>query len=279
VLKLLHHLYGHPLANAAWAKMWLDIVTKFGFEVVDQQGTVFAYKKDGKTMLMATVVDDSVIAYNDDALFDEFIEHVKREVPIDVSELEHICDMRVKCDIERGVTTVDQTESIEKKAAQFGVTGDGHVYTMPMEQNFTLDDWPAVVDNERVAWARSLNGSLIYATLTRPECKYPCSKLATVVTNPTEGDVSAMRRVLQYLYNTRETHLTFKRGNWAGPDGTVHKANQLVVYVDAGYAQEHERHSQTGFAFMLNGACVFAKSGRQSQLADSIQICRDHCVA
>jgi hypothetical protein len=40
---------------------------------VDRQGTVFAYKKDGKTMLMATVVDDSVIAYNDDALFDEFI--------------------------------------------------------------------------------------------------------------------------------------------------------------------------------------------------------------
>jgi hypothetical protein len=35
----------------------------------------------------------------------------------------------------------------------------------------------------------------------------------------------------------------------------VHKANQLVVYVDAGYAQEHERHSQTGFALMLNGAC------------------------
>jgi hypothetical protein len=269
VLKLLHHLYGHPLANAAWAKMWLDIVTKFGFEVVDRQGTVFAYKKDGKTMLMATVVDDSVIAYNDDALFDEFIEHVKREVPIDVSELEHICGMRVKCDIERGVTTVDQTEYIEKKAAQFGVTGDGHVYTMPMEQNFTLDDRPAVVDNKRVALARSLNGLLIYATLTRPECKYPCSKLATVVTNPTEGDVSAMRRVLQYLYDTRETRLTFKRGDWAGPDGTVHKANQLVVYVDAGYAREHERHSQTGFAFMLNGACVFAKSGRQSQLADS----------
>jgi hypothetical protein len=45
-----------------------------------------------------------------------------------------------------------------------------------------------------------------------------------------------MRRVLQYLYNTRETCLTFKQGDWVGPDGIVHKANQLVVYVDAGYA-------------------------------------------
>ncbi len=53
--------------------------------------------------------------------------------------------------------------------------------------------------------------------------------------------------------------------------GTVHKADQLVAYVDAGYAYMHERHSQTSFVFMLNEACVFAKSGRQSQprLADS----------
>ncbi len=149
------------------------------------------------------------------------------------------------------MTTVDQTEYIEKQAAQFGVTSDGHVYTIPEEQNFTLDDRPAVVDNERVALARSLNGSLIYATLTRPACKYPCSKLATEVTDPTEGDVSAMRRVLQYLNDARQTRLTFKRGHGTGPDGTVHKANQLVVYIDAGYAREHEGHSQTRLALRL----------------------------
>ena len=46
VLKLLHHLYGHPFANAAWAKKWLEIATKFSFTVVDrQQGTVFSYRK------------------------------------------------------------------------------------------------------------------------------------------------------------------------------------------------------------------------------------------
>jgi hypothetical protein len=148
----------------------------------------------------------------------------------------HVSDLWYACEVqfERGATTVDQTEYVEKKAAQFGITGDGHVYyTMPMEQNFTLDDWPAVVDNKRVALARLLNGSLICATLTRPECKYPCSKLATVVTNPTEGDVSAMRRVLQYLYHMRETQLTFKLGNWTKPDGTLPKANQLVVYIQS----------------------------------------------
>ena len=269
VLKLLHHLYGHPLANAAWSKMWLDIVTKFGFKVVDRQGTVFSYRHEGKVMLMATVVDDSVIAFNDESVFDKFIEHVKREVPIAVTDLKYICGLCVKCDAVSGVTTVDQTEYIEKKAALLGVKGEGFVYNTPMEQSFKFGDRPAVVNPELVAEARSLNGSLIYATLTRPDVKFPCSKLATVVTNPTESNLHAMHRVLQYLYDTRDTCLTFKRGDWTGPDGTVHKANQVVVYVDAGYASEKGKHSQTGFAIMINGATVFAKSGRQSQITDS----------
>ena len=269
VLKLLHHLYGHPLANAAWAKKWLQIVTKFGFDVVDRQGTVFAYKKGGKTMLMATVVDDSVVAYDDQTLFDKFIAHVEREVPIAVSELEHICGLRVRRDLERGVTYVDQEEYIEKKADMFGVKSEGYVYNTPMESNFKLGDRPAKADPELVKEARSMVGSLIYATLTRPDCKYACSKLASVVTNPTQDDLTAMRRVMQYLYDTRKTALTFKRGDWTGPDGTVHKPNLLVVYVDASFGGNAECRSQTGFTIMLNNATVYAKSGKQSQLADS----------
>jgi hypothetical protein len=63
-------------------------------------------------MLMATLVDDSVNVFYNDSLFDEFIVHVKCAVLIDVSKLEHICGMCVKCNIEHSVTTVDQTKYI-----------------------------------------------------------------------------------------------------------------------------------------------------------------------
>ena len=150
-----------------------------------------------------------------------------------MSELENICGLRVRRDMERGETCVDQQEYIEKKAALFGVNNTGRVYNTPMEDNFKLGERPAKVDPELVTEARSLVGSLIYATLTRPDCKYACSKLSSVVVNPTHDHVSAMRRVLQYLYDTRETVLKFKHGNWVGPNGTVHKPNHLIVYVDA----------------------------------------------
>ena len=269
VLKLLHHLYGHPLANAAWAQRWIELVTQFGFTVVDRQGTVFSYRNGDDVMLMATVVDDSVVAFNNDAVFDKFVKHLLESVPITVTELEHICGLRVTRDVEHGVTYVDQAEYIEKKAAMYGVNGEGFVYTTPMETNFKLDDRPAKVDQERVSESRSIVGALIYATLTRPDCKYACSKLASVVTNPTPADSDAMRRVLQYLYDTRTTPLKFVSGGWVGPDGTKHKSNELVVYVDAGFAREDGRYSQTGFTIMLNGATIYAKSGKQTQLADS----------
>jgi hypothetical protein len=40
---------------------------------------------------MATVVDDSVVAFNDDSLFEAFVVHVLREVPVAVTDLEYIC--------------------------------------------------------------------------------------------------------------------------------------------------------------------------------------------
>jgi hypothetical protein len=53
--------------------------------------------------------------------------------------------------------------------------------------------------------------------------------------------------------------LKFTRGGWVGPDGTKHAPNVLVVYVDASYGREEDKHSQTGFSLHLNGACIYAK--------------------
>jgi hypothetical protein len=48
----------------------------------------------------------------------------------------------------------------------------------------------------------------------------------------------------------------------------VYALNQFVVYVDTGYGRE-AGSSQTGFTIHLNGGCIYAKSGKQLQIADS----------
>jgi hypothetical protein len=269
VLRLVHHLYGHPLANAAWQERWVELMEEFGFTVVDTNRTVFSFKEGDDCLLVATIVDDSVVAYSSTAIFEKFKDFIEGKLPITVTPLEHVAGMRVTRNPD-GSVSVDQQEYIEKKAALFGCDSDrGKKPTTPMCDKFRLDERPEVPDPERVTLARELVGSLNYATLTRPDVKYPCSKLASVVANPTEKDLDAMKRVLRYLYVSRETKLTFRPKMWKGPDGGEYDPLDLVVYVDAGFAQEAGRRSQTGFVLMLAGAAIYAKSGKQSQVTDS----------
>mmetsp|Transcript_15176 Transcript_15176/g.38069 ORF Transcript_15176/g.38069 Transcript_15176/m.38069 type:complete len:145 (-) Transcript_15176:157-591(-) len=41
VIQLVNHLYGHPLANAAWSRRWKEIMLAYGFEIVDRDQCVF----------------------------------------------------------------------------------------------------------------------------------------------------------------------------------------------------------------------------------------------
>ena len=69
-------------------------------------------------MRVATVVDDSIVAYTSDAVFQRFCQFLETKLPIQVAPLEHVCGMRIRR-LDNGSMTVDQTEYIEKKAAQF----------------------------------------------------------------------------------------------------------------------------------------------------------------
>ena len=268
VLRLVHHLYGHPLANAAFQDLWVSVMKEYGFTVVDASETVFSLEKDGKRMLIATVVDDSLVAYSHEDMFLDLVEFLKSKFPITVSPVETICGMTVGRHAD-GSITVNQQEYIEKKAKAFGCAGGGRMVYTPMDSKFELGPRPEHVDKKLVAEARELMGSLIYATLTRPDCKFACSRLASIVTNPIADDITAMKRVMRYLYDTRTSCLRFRPGPWTGPNGAVHAPLELSVFVDASFAQEEGRKSQTGFVLMLAGAAIYAKSGKQSQVTDS----------
>jgi len=74
VLRLVNHLYGHPLANAAFQERWVQLMKEYGFTVIDAAKTVFAYERGKYRLLVATVVDDSIVAFNNRRLYNAFKE-------------------------------------------------------------------------------------------------------------------------------------------------------------------------------------------------------------
>mmetsp|Transcript_9686 Transcript_9686/g.18808 ORF Transcript_9686/g.18808 Transcript_9686/m.18808 type:complete len:1192 (+) Transcript_9686:600-4175(+) len=264
VIQLINHLYGHPLANAAWSAHWTKLMRDFGFKIVDRDECVFRYESDRGTIIVATVVDDSVCAYDNEELFQEFVSFIKKGLPlmkepVTVTELEMVCGVALDYDEKAGTLKCSQTGMIEKVVAKYGIDLGGKVVESPMASDYVASkERPEVPDEERVSLARSLVGSLIYLTITRPEIRYACSKLARVVTNPTEVEIAAMKRVMRYLYDTRHTPLMFRRGAWTGPNGTVYPPNTLVGSVDASWGGEERHSSQTGIVFLHSSFCVIS---------------------
>ena len=100
------------------------------------------------------------------------------------------------------------------------------------------------------------------------------------MTNPTQSDIRAMKRVLRYLYLTSDTALIYRSGSWKGQNDVIFAPLELCIFVDASFAQESGRQSQTGYALMLSGAAIHTKSGKQTQVTDS-RYCvrRDNCAS
>jgi hypothetical protein len=268
-LELLHYLYGHKEANNAWMRFWVSIVTAYGFRAADRAQTVFYFFKDGARMRMATVVDDSLVSYNSKRRFDDFIATLRLQIPIAVQEVSVLCGLRIIRDMDGGCLSVDQEQYIEDKAKFFGWDKHERRYATPMSATFQHGTPENPVNPATVTELREKNGSLLFATITRPDAKFACSKIAGVTAAPALSDVSALDRVGRYLYDTRKMRLNFSNKPYVAFDGTEYPPNTLIVFVDASFGQSDDRRSQTGIVIMFNGSVIYSKSGKQTQLADS----------
>ena len=81
---------------------------EFGFTCVDSAGTVFSFEQRGSRLLIATVVDDSIVAYLGEALLKLFCDFLESKLPIQVAPVEYVCGMRIRKQAD-GSYTVDQT--------------------------------------------------------------------------------------------------------------------------------------------------------------------------
>jgi hypothetical protein len=250
-------------------RYWVSIVTAYGFTVADRAQTVFYFCENGERMRMATVVDDSLVAYNNQKRFDHFIETVRKQIPIAVQEVATICGLRIIRDMAGGWTSVDQEEYITTKCKFYGYDKGSRRYATPMSATYKHSPPVLPIDDALVAELREKNGSLLFATITRSDIKYLCSKIAGVTTTPTAQAIAALDRGGRYLWDTRFMKLVFSDKPYVAFDGTEYPPNTLIVYVDAGFAQEADRRSQTGIIIQFNGSTIYSKSGKQSQLADS----------
>lgn len=108
---------------------------------------------------------------------------------------------------------------------------------------------------------RRIVGSLLYLTVnTRPDISVAVSILSRKICNPTEQDLTELKRILKYLSSTKD--LKLKVGNNLPESETI-----LEGYADADWAGDVKtRKSTSGYIFKLGGATLSWASRKQGNV-------------
>jgi hypothetical protein len=266
-------IYGDVESNAAFHRLWRGILEDFGFRTIDAAGCFFMYTQDNVLILVASVVDDSLIGHNSEEHYQRFIDYINSRIKIDEGPLKKFVGLEIDYDREAGVMEIRQADYIELIAQRFGITKeDGTDVPIPPGTVISKADCPDHINQERSTLGRSMVGSSAYAQATHPGVRFSVSQLSCVMHNPADKHIKVARQTIQYLYNQRHKPIVYRRQRWHGPDGTEFDINEFGTFVDSSYAPpggEGDRRSQTGFAILMNGGTIYAKSGAQATVADS----------
>ena len=109
---------------------------------------------------------------------------------------------------------------------------------------------------------RSLVGALMYALITRPDVATAVSMCARYLAQPRQAHLEAVKRVLRYLYHTRNLPLVYNK--------TDLKNLRITVFADSSWANDVDtRRSRYGYAIYVGRALVSWRSKLHSCVAMS----------
>jgi len=143
---------------------------------------------------------------------------------------------------------------IDKLINRFGLS-DALPVSTQSELNVTLMKDDGVSKPVDKSYYQSLVGCLLYvAVASRPDIQYAVSTVAKYNANPDQSHLTAAKRILRYLMNTKDCVL------WYNQNG----------YLDADYARDvDDRHSTSGCVFLFGSGAVSWYSGKQNRISTS----------
>ena len=265
--KLHRTLYGLKQSAHAWNKELDAHLKSLGFKQSKGDPCLYTRKTEAGFIAVVTWVDDVIGAASSEQLYRDFRNSVASKFPLSAEgKFEYALKVRVRR--KDGMIYMDQRTYIEGLATRFNAEETNPKYT-PMDEGMakmlSKEQMPDVGTDEHKQMQRTpyreLLGCLSYAQCIRPDISFAVNKLARFAQNPGKMHWKALKRILVYLYTTREKCLVFGRD----------KSNTaLSVMVDADHGGDKSTaRSTTGIVVKAFGDAVYTKSKRQGKVNNS----------
>ncbi|GKA12241.1 putative ribonuclease H-like domain-containing protein [Tanacetum coccineum] len=256
VYKVEKTLYGLHQAPKAWYETLSTYLLDNGFQRGNIDKTLFIKKDKSDILLVQVYVDDIIFGSTRKKMCTEFEKMMHKKFQMSsIGKLTFFLGLQVKQKEDR--IFISQDKYVHEILNKFGFS-DVKTTRTPMEtQKALLKD----VDGEDVDehLYRSMIGSLMYLTSSRPDIMFAVCACVRFHVNPKSSHLYAMKKIFKYLKGQP------KLGLWYPKDSPF----DLVAYTDSDYARASlDRKSITGAEYIAASNCCGQVLWIQNQLLD-----------
>ncbi|GJX94635.1 putative ribonuclease H-like domain-containing protein [Tanacetum coccineum] len=257
VYKVIKALYGLHQAPRAWYETLSSFLMENGFRRGTIDKTLFIKKKKSDIMLVQVYVDDIIFGSTKKSMCTEFEECMhKRFQMSSMGELTFFLGLQVK-QLPEGIF-ISQDKYVADILKKFDFLSI-RTATTPIESNKPLVKDEDGVDVD-VHVYRSMIGSLMYLTASRPDIMFAVCACARFQVTPKASHLNAVKRIFRYLKHQP------KLGLWYPRDSPF----ELEAYSDSDYGGASlDRKSTTGGCQFLGRRLISWQCKKQTIVANS----------
>ncbi|GJW55587.1 retrotransposon protein, putative, ty1-copia subclass [Tanacetum coccineum] len=266
VCKLQRSIYGLKQASRSWNKRFDEEIKKFGFHQNLDEPCVYQKASRSNVIFLILYVDDIILMGNHIPSLQEVKDYLGKCFSMKhLGEAAFILGIKIYRDRSRRLIGLSQNAYLDKILKRYRMDNSKRG-SIPMQVDLHLNKSQCATTSaemkrmQNVPYASAV-GSIMYAVrCTRPDVAFAQNITSRFQQNPGEAHWTAVKNILKYLRNTKDTFLVYG-GN---PEAEL----QVKCYCDAGFETDRDdTKSQTGYVFVLNGGAVVWKSSKQSTTA------------
>ncbi|GKA73001.1 putative ribonuclease H-like domain-containing protein [Tanacetum coccineum] len=258
VYKVVKALYGLHQAPRAWYETYANYLLANGFQRRKIDQTLFIKRQKGEILLVQVYVDDIFFGSTNKELCTGFEKLMKEKFQMSsMGELTFFLGLQVQQ--RKDGIFISQDKYVDEILKKFNYTDVKSASTpVDLEKPLVKDGDATDVD---VHLYRSMIGSLMYLTTSRPDIMFAVCACARFQVTPKTSHLTAVKRIFKYLKGKPTL------GLWYSRDSPF----ELVAYTDSDYAgATQDRKSTTGGCQFLGNRLISWQCKKQTVVATSI---------
>ncbi|KAK4345279.1 hypothetical protein RND71_035455 [Anisodus tanguticus] len=244
VCRLVKSLYGLKQAPKQWHKKIDSTLLSKGFAINECDKCVYMKGNSDSFVMICLYVDDMLITGNSPRVILEIVEAMSTTFEMSmIGELTFFLGLQIKQNEDE--IFVSQNKYAENLVRRFVLKNAKHMKTpMGSTQQVCKDDVGQDVDPPLY---RSMIGSLLYLTASRPDIMFSVCVCARFQSSPKVSHLNVVKRIIRYVAGTSDL------GIWYSKDTN----SNLIGYSDSNCTGDVEdRKSTSGGCFYLGNNLV-----------------------